>query len=111
MNTSYKKQSLWSSLTAIASIVSAAILCIRLCYFGILSIEWAAIIMISVVVFAAIGNAASKLGISLVAIYLFTKFVSNGNEVQFQSLLGSILALLIALIGLYYIIKKMFRWF
>jgi hypothetical protein len=80
-----------------------------LAYYGILSVEWAALIMVAVVVMAAIGNTATKLGICAVAIFLFAKYVSHGNEAQFQGVLGAILALLIALIGLYIMIRGIFR--
>ena len=109
MSEQSKKKSFLGQLSAIASIVSAAIICIRLAYYGILSVEWAAIIMVAVVVMAAIGNIATKLGICAVAIFLFAKYVSNGNEAQFQGVLGAILALLIALIGLYIMIRSTFR--
>jgi uncharacterized membrane protein (DUF373 family) len=72
-------------------------------------VEWAALIMVAVVVMAAIGNTATKLGICAVAIFLFAKYVSHGNEAQFQGVLGAILALLIALIGLYIMIRGIFR--
>ena len=104
-----QKKSVFSKLSGIASIVSAAIICIRLAYFGILSVEWAALIMVAVVVMAALGNTATKLGICAVAIFLFAKYVSHGNEAQFQGVLGAILALLIALIGLYIMIRGIFR--
>ena len=104
-----QKKSFISNLSGIASICSAAIICIRLAYYGILSVEWAALIMVAVVVMAAIGNTATKLGICAAAIFLFAKFVSNGNEAQFQGVLGAILALLIALIGLYIMIRGIFR--
>lgn len=104
-----QKKSVFSNLSAIASICSAAIICIRLAYYGILSVEWAALIMVAVVVMAAIGNTATKLGICAVAIFLFAKYVSHGNEPQFQGALGAILALIIALIGLYIMIRGVFR--
>ena len=104
-----QKKSFISNLSGIASICSAAIICIRLAYYGILSVEWAALIMVAVVIMAAIGNTATKLGICAVAIYLFAKYVSHGNEAQFQGVLGAILALLIALIGLYIMILGIFR--
>jgi hypothetical protein len=52
---------------------------------------------------------ATKLGICAVAIFLFAKYVSRGNDVQFQQILGAILALLIALIGLYITLRGFFR--
>jgi len=104
-----QKKSFFSNLSGIASICSAVIICIRLAYYGILSVEWAGIIMVAVVVMAAVGNTATKLGICAVAIFLFAKFISNGNEAQFQGVLGAILALLIALIGLYIMIRGIFR--
>lgn len=104
-----KKKSVFSNLSGIASICSTAFVCISLAYNGILSLEWTAFIMVAVVIMTAIGNVATKLGISAVAIFLFAKYVSHGNEVQFQGVLGAILALLIALIGLYIIVKSIFK--
>ena len=96
-----QKKTYFSRLSGIVSIISAAIICIRLCYFGILTVEWAAILMVAVVVMAAIGNTATKLAICGISIYLFAKFVSHGNDAQFQGVLGAILMLIITLIGLY----------
>lgn len=104
-----KQKSFFDRLSGIASIVSAAIICIRLAWMGLLSVEWAALIMIAVVIMAAIGNTATKLGISAIAIYLFAKFVSVGNEAQFQGAITAILALIIALIGLYIMVKGIFN--
>lgn len=104
-----QKKSVFSKLSGIASICSAAIICIRLAYFGILSVEWAALIMVGVVIMAAIGNVATKLGICAIAVFLFAKYISHGNEAQFQCVLGAILALLIALIGIYIMVRGIFR--
>jgi hypothetical protein len=103
-----QKQSFFNRLSGIASICSAALICIRLAYYGILSVEWAGLIMIAVVVMAAIGNTATKLGICAVAVFLFAKYVSHGNQAQFQGVLGAILALLIALIGFYIMLRGVF---
>ncbi len=103
-----KQKSFFSRLSGIASIVSVAIICIRLAWMGLISVEWAGLIMIAVVLMAALGNTATKLGISAVAIYLFSKLVANGNEAYFQAIIGSFLALIIALIGLYLVIKGVF---
>ena len=103
-----KQKSFFDRLAGIASIVSAAIICIRLAWMGLLSVEWAGLIMIAVVIMAAIGNVATKLGISAVAIYLFAKFVSHGNEAQFEGVISAILTLIIMLIGLYIMIKGAF---
>ncbi len=102
-----QNKSFFNRLSGIASIISAAIICIRLAWMGILSIEWTAIIMIAVVVMAAIGNVATKLGICAIAIYLFAKFVSRGNDAQFQGVVGAILALIITLIGLYIMLRSL----
>lgn len=104
-----QNKSVFSNLSGIASICSATIICIRLAYFGILSVEWAALIMVGVVIMAAIGNVATKLGICAIAVFLFAKYVSHGNEAQFQGVLGAILTLLIALIGIYIMVCGIFR--
>lgn len=103
-----QKKSFFNQLSGIASIISAAIVCIRLAYLGILPIQYAALIMITVVVFAALGNVFTKLALSGIAIWLFCKLVSGGNEAQFQAAVGAILALIIALLGLYVMIRGVF---
>lgn len=103
-----KKKSKFDQLTAISSIISAAIVCIRLSWMGILQIQYAALIMIAVVAFAAIGHVLTKLALSGVAIWLFCKLVSGGNEQQFNAAVGGILALIIALIGLYVMLRGVF---
>ncbi|MBK9107296.1 MAG: hypothetical protein IPM92_02660 [Saprospiraceae bacterium] len=104
-----KKRSLMENMSAIASILSATIVCVRLTYFGILPIETAALIMVAVVFMAAVGTTVMKLGICAASIYLFAKYVSQGDDAQFQGVLAAILALIIALIGLYIIVRQMFR--
>lgn len=104
-----QKKSVFSNLSGIASICSATIVCIRLAYLGILSVEWTAFIMVAIVIMVAIGNVATRLSICAVAIFLFAKYVSRGNEAQFQGVLGAILALLIAFIGLYIIVRSIFN--
>ncbi len=103
-----RRKSSFDQLAGIASIVSAAILCIRLAWMGLLSVDWAAGIMVGVVILVAIGNVATKLGISAVAIYLFSKWVSGGDQQQFQMVLTTILAILIMLIGLYIMLRGVF---
>jgi hypothetical protein len=104
-----KKKSIFSNLSGIASICSAGIICIRLGYYGILSVQWVAIIMVAVVIMVVIGNVATKFVICGVSIFLFAKIVSHGNNIQFQSVVGAILALLITFIGLYVMLRGIFR--
>ena len=75
---------------------------------GLISVECAGLVMISVVIMAAIGNAVTKLGISAVAIYLLSKFISLGNAAQFQGAISAILTLIVMLIGLFVMIKGAF---
>lgn len=103
-----QKKSLLSRLSGIAGIVSATIVCIRLTWMGLISMEWAAITMVAVVVLTALGNSATKLGISAIAIYLFSKLVSKGDEVHFQAIIASLITLIVMLIGLYIMLKGVF---
>lgn len=103
-----QKNSFFDKLSGIASICSGTIICIRLAYYGILSAEWAGIIMVAVVVMVAIGNVATKLAICAVSVFLFAKYASHGNEVQFNGILEAIIALLIALIGIFIMIRGFF---
>lgn len=105
---SYRRKSRLNQFAAIASIISAALLCIKLSWVGIISIGVAAMIMIAVVIMAAIGNTATKLGLSAIAVFLFAKYLSNGSEAEFQGIVGAILALFIALLGLYIMLKGIF---
>ena len=55
------QSSTMKTLVNIATIVSATVTCIRLAFYGIISIQTAGLIMIGVVVFVAIGNNVSKI--------------------------------------------------
>jgi hypothetical protein len=109
MSEQSKKKSFLGQLSAIASIVSAAIICIRLAYYGILSVETAAFIMIVVVALVAIGHVITKLGICAIAICLFAKFMSHGNEILFQNAIVAIILIMATLIGTYFILKGLFQ--
>ena len=59
------------TIVNIATIVSTAVTCIRLAYYGILSIQVAALIMLGVVVFVALGNNIAKVVLAAAALFLF----------------------------------------
>jgi hypothetical protein len=93
----------------IATIVSTAITCIRLAYYNILSIQWAALIMLGVVIFLSIGNNLAKIVLAAVALFLFVLLYSYGDKAAFSQLMTQMLTLIIVLIGLYIMIKGLFR--
>lgn len=104
-----KKKSFLEQLSGIASIISAAIICIKLAYHGILSVETSAFIMIVVVALVAIGHVITKLFICVIAIYLFAKILSHGNEILFQNAITGMVLIMITLIGTYFILKGLFN--
>jgi len=97
------------TLVNIATIVSTAVTCIRLAYFGIVSVQVAALIMLGVVVFVALGNNASKIILAAAALFLFVLLYSYGDKEAFSQLMTQMLALIIVLIGIYVMIRGLFR--
>ena len=93
------------TLVNIATIISATVTCMRLAFYGILSIQTAGLIMIGVVVFVAIGNNVSKILLAVAALFLFILLYSAGNKQNFSFLMCSMLSLILVLVGLYVIIK------
>lgn len=108
-NRRQQSSSFTKTLLNIATIVSTTITCIRLAYYGILSIQWAALIMIGVVAFVAIGNSLAKILLAAVALFLFVLLYSYGDKVAFSQLMTHMLTLIIVLIGLYVMIRGIFR--
>ena len=102
------KSSPMKALVNIAAIVSAVVTCMRLAFYGIISIQTAGLIMIGVVVFVAIGNNVSKIMLAMVALLLFTLLYSSGNKHNFSVLMGSMLSLILVLVGVYVILKAAF---
>lgn len=97
------------TLVNIATIVSTAVTCIRLAYYGILSIQTAALIMLGVVVFVALGNNVAKIVLAGAALFLFVLLYSYGDKEAFSQLMTQMLTLIIVLIGLYVMIRGIFR--
>lgn len=97
------------TLVNIATIVSTSVTCIRLAYYGILSIQWAGLIMLGVVIFVALGNHLSKIILAAAALFLFVLLYSYGNKEAFSQLMTLMLTLIIMLIGIYIIIRGIFK--
>lgn len=97
------------TLVSIATIVSTTITCINLAYHQILSIQVAALVMLGVAIFVALGNNLSKIVLACVALFLFVLYYSGGNNQYFSTLMTQILAQIIALIGIYIMIRSIFK--
>ena len=108
-NRNQRSNSFTKTLVNIATIVSTAVTCIRLAYYGILSIQWAAFIMLGVVVFVALGNNFAKIVLAVAALFLFVLLFSYGDKTAFSQLLTQMLTLIIVLIGLYVMIRGVFK--
>lgn len=108
-NTPKKGNSLMKTLVNIATIVSATVTCFRLTLYGIIPFNWTVIVILGVVALVAIGNDFSKIALAGVALFLFILFYSNGERTAFIELGVHLLALIIALIGVYIMIRAAFR--
>lgn len=111
MSNRYAERSRTSSVNHalnIATIISSAVISIKLVLWGLLSLNYAALIMIGVVICLAIGKAYTKLALAGVAVYLLVKSFSGTDEAAFYDGLTSILSLLFALLGLYIIVRAVF---
>lgn len=104
-----QSSSFTKTLVNIATIVSTSVTCIRLAYYGILSIQWASLIMLGVVIFVALGNNLSKIVLAAAALFLFVLLFSYGDKETFSQLMTLMLTLIIMLIGIYIIIKGIFK--
>jgi hypothetical protein len=100
---------LMKTLVNIATIVTTTVTCIRLAYYGILSIQIAALIMLGVVVFVALGNNVAKIVLAVAALFLFVLLYSYGDKAAFSQLMTQMLTLIIVLIGLYVMIRGIFK--
>lgn len=98
-----------SNIMNVVTIISTTLICIRLAYYGFIKIEYAVFIMIGVTIFTAIGNTTSKVILSIIAIFLFALHFANGNSEAFSIILQQVLTLIIILVGLYIIVKGVFR--
>ena len=103
-----EKTSIWANVVNIATIVSASVTCIRLTYYHILSIQIAALILIAVTLFVALGNDIGKVLIAGASLFLFILLYSYGDKHQFTMLFGAMLSLIIALCGIYIMLKGLF---
>ena len=109
-NGRYKRSnSITKTLVNIATIVSTAVTCIRLAYHDIVSIQVSVLIMLDVVVFVALGNNVGKIVLAAAALFLFVLLYSYGDKQAFSQIMTQMLALIIVLIGIYVIIRGIFR--
>jgi hypothetical protein len=104
-----QRNSTTKTLVDIATIASTAITCIRLAYHDIVSISVAVLVMLGVVIFVAIGTNISKIVLVAAALFLFVLVYSGGNKEQFTVLMTQVGALILALMGIYIIIRGFFR--
>lgn len=104
-----RRHSFTKTLVNIATIVSTAVTCIRLAYYEILSIQWATLIMLGVVVFVALGNNLAKVVLAAAALFLFVLLYSYGDKQAFSQIMTQMLTLIIALLGIYVMIRGIFR--
>ena len=93
----------------IATIVSTSVTCIRLTYYGILSVQTSALIMLGVVVFVALGNNIAKIVLAGAALILFVLLYSQGNSIAFSQLMTQMLTLILVLVGLYIMVRSIFK--
>lgn len=93
----------------VATIISATVVCIKLLIWGIFSMKTALLVMIGVVVFVAIGNPFAKLALSLIAVYLLLMSQAGFSAEALSAAFTPIFTLLIMLIGLYIILRGLFR--
>lgn len=105
---SQQGNSVTKTIVNIATIVSTTVTCVRLAYYGIFSIQTAALVMLGVVIFVALGNNVAKVVLAAAALFLFVFLYSYGNKEQFSALMTSMLALILTLVGLYIIIRGIF---
>jgi len=106
---SQRGNSFTKTIVNIATIVSTAVTCIRLAYYGILSIQVAALIMLGVVVFVALGNNLAKVVLAAAALFLFVLLYSYGDKEAYSQLMTQMLTLIIVLLGLYVMIRGIFK--
>ncbi|MEI6554596.1 MAG: hypothetical protein WCL70_03325 [Paludibacter sp.] len=97
------------TIVNVATIVSSAMACIRFAINGIISAQTAALIMVGVVIFVAIGRSISKIGLTVIAFFLFVLYYSNGDKAMFSQLVTQLLTLFVVLIGIYIMIRGLFK--
>ena len=108
-NRNGRSNSTMRTLVNISTIVSSVITCLSLVFHKFISIQIALLIMLSVVVFVALGNNLSKIVLTGIALFLFVAYYSYGNKEQFNALLTQMLTLIIVLIWIYFIIRGYFK--
>lgn len=104
-----EKRTTTRDILNVSTIISSTVVCVKLALWGIFTLETAVLVMIGVVVFVAIGNAYAKLALSLVAVYLLLKSQAGFTTEAFNSALGSMIALLLVLLGIYIMLRSLFR--
>ncbi len=93
----------------IATIVSTVVTCVRLTYYEIISIQVAVLIMLGVVIFVALGTNIAKVILAASALFLFVLMYSYGDKEAFTQIMTQMLALIIALLGIYVILRGAYR--
>lgn len=104
-----KKSSPVKTLVNIATIISATVTCFRLFLMGIFSIKTAAIVILAIVIFVALGNNAAKIILACAALILFVLLYSGSTREGFNALMGSMITLICVLAGLYIMLRGLFR--
>lgn len=102
-NKNQKGNSIAKTIVNISTIVSTTVASVRLAYYGIISIQWALLIMLGVVVFVALGNNLAKVVLSAAALFLFVLLYSYGDKLAFSQIMTQMLTLIITLVGIYVI--------
>ena len=103
------KKSFLSIISGLASIVSATVISLKMAYHGVISVEIAAAIIVGVVAMVAISNAVTKLILGLIALGLFALYSTNGQSEAFSEAIGSIILLLVVVVGLFIVLRGLFK--
>ncbi len=104
-----QRYSFTKTIVNIATIVSTVVTCVRLTYYDIISFQVATLIMLGVVIFVALGTNIAKVILAASALFLFVLLYSYGNKEAFTQIMTQMLALIIALIGIYVILRGAYR--
>jgi hypothetical protein len=93
----------------VATIISSAVVCIKLALWGVFEAETAVLVMVGVVVLVALGNVFAKLSLALLAVYFLLKSQAGFSQEALISAATPMIALLIVLIGIYVMVKSLFK--
>ena len=72
-------------------------------------IQWAALILLGVVAFVALGNNVAEIVLARAVLFLFVLLYSHGDKTAFLQLMIQMLTLIIVLLGLYVMIRGIFK--